>query len=65
VHDRVKIIIKLAFQNNEKEKRADGVRHYKQRTAFETKKKEKRATELSIANIELAFKIMRKKSCAS
>ena len=45
----------LAFQNDEKEKRADELRIANKELAFQNNEKEKRADELSIANKELAF----------
>jgi len=46
---------KLAFQNDEKEKRADELIVANTELAFQNNEKEKRAAELGIANIELAF----------
>ena len=45
----------LAFQHNEKEKRADELSIANEELAFQNDEKEKRAQELSIANEELAF----------
>ncbi|WP_345123849.1 PAS domain S-box protein, partial [Hymenobacter antarcticus] len=45
----------LAFQHNEKEKRADELSIANEELAFQNDEKEKRAAELSIANEELAF----------
>jgi PAS domain S-box-containing protein len=45
----------LAFQHNEKEKRADELIIANEELAFQNDEKEKRAQELSIANVELAF----------
>jgi PAS domain S-box-containing protein len=45
----------LAFQNNEKEKRAAELSIANKELAFQTDEKEKRAAELLIANKELAF----------
>ena len=45
----------LAFQNNEKEKRADELNIANEELAFQNNEKEKRAAELGIANTELAF----------
>jgi len=45
----------LAFQHNEKEKRADELSIANEELAFQNDEKEKRAQELSIANTELAF----------
>ena len=45
----------LAFQNNEKEKRADELIIANKELAFQNNEKEKRADELIIANKELAF----------
>ena len=45
----------LAFQNHEKEKRADELSIANEELAFQNDEKEKRAAELSIANEELAF----------
>ncbi|MDQ2771232.1 MAG: PAS domain S-box protein, partial [Bacteroidota bacterium] len=45
----------LAFQHNEKEKRADELNIANEELAFQNDEKEKRAAELSIANEELAF----------
>jgi light-regulated signal transduction histidine kinase (bacteriophytochrome) len=45
----------LAFQNEEKEKRAEELIIANKELAFQNKEKEKRAAELGIANIELAF----------
>ena len=45
----------LAFQNDEKEKRADELSIANKELAFQNDEKEKRAQELSIANTELAF----------
>jgi PAS domain S-box-containing protein len=45
----------LAFQHNEKEKRADELSIANEELAFQNDEKEKRAAELSIANTELAF----------
>ena len=47
--------IELAFQNDEKEKRAAELSIANIELAFQNEEKEKRAAELSIANIELAF----------
>ena len=45
----------LAFQHNEKEKRADELSIANEELAFQNDEKEKRAQELGIANKELAF----------
>jgi PAS domain S-box-containing protein len=45
----------LAFQNEEKQKRADELAFANKELAFQNKEKEKRASELAIANTELAF----------
>ncbi|MBG8554112.1 PAS domain S-box protein [Hymenobacter guriensis] len=45
----------LAFQHNEKEKRADELSIANEELAFQNDEKEKRAQELSVANEELAF----------
>lgn len=45
----------LAFQHNEKEKRADELSIANEELAYQNDEKEKRAQELSIANEELAF----------
>jgi PAS domain S-box-containing protein len=45
----------LAFQHNEKEKRADELNIANEELAFQNDEKEKRAQELSVANEELAF----------
>jgi len=45
----------LAFQNDEKEKRAQELSVANIELAFQNDEKEKRAQELSVANIELAF----------
>ncbi|MGK0234923.1 MAG: PAS domain S-box-containing protein, partial [Psychroserpens sp.] len=45
----------LAFQNEEKEKRADELALANTELAFQNKEKEKRADELALANTELAF----------
>ncbi|MHB1147151.1 MAG: PAS domain-containing hybrid sensor histidine kinase/response regulator [Lutibacter sp.] len=45
----------LAFQNEEKGKRADELVIANEELAFQNNEKEKRAAELGIANIELAF----------
>ncbi|MBI2279903.1 MAG: PAS domain S-box protein [Bacteroidetes bacterium] len=45
----------LAFQNKEKEKRANELSIANKELAFQNNEKEKRANELSIANKELAF----------
>ncbi|CAN1535944.1 aerobic respiration control sensor protein ArcB [Flavobacteriaceae bacterium] len=45
----------LAFQNDEKEKRADELGIANKELAFQNEEKEKRADELGIANKELAF----------
>ena len=45
----------LAFQNKEKEKRADELSLADKELAFQYKEKEKRADELALANKELAF----------
>ncbi|MDJ0367964.1 PAS domain S-box protein, partial [Hymenobacter sp. H14-R3] len=45
----------LAFQHNEKEKRADELSIANEELAFQNDEKEKRAAELGIANKELAF----------
>ncbi|MGY3089184.1 PAS domain S-box-containing protein [Hymenobacter sp. UYAg731] len=45
----------LAFQHNEKEKRADELSIANEELAFQNDEKEKRAAELVIANKELAF----------
>ncbi|GAA3997811.1 hypothetical protein GCM10022408_05710 [Hymenobacter fastidiosus] len=45
----------LAFQHNEKEKRADELSIANEELAFQNDEKEKRAAELSVANEELAF----------
>ncbi|MBF9239301.1 response regulator [Hymenobacter sp. BT683] len=45
----------LAFQNDEKEKRAQELSIANKELAFQNDEKEKRAQELSIANTELAF----------
>ncbi|GAB3242339.1 hypothetical protein GCM10027346_38490 [Hymenobacter seoulensis] len=45
----------LAFQNDEKEKRADELSIANEELAFQNDEKEKRAQELSVANTELAF----------
>jgi PAS domain S-box-containing protein len=45
----------LAFQNKEKEKRANELVLANTELAFQNKEKEKRANELNIANTELAF----------
>ena len=45
----------LAFQHNEKEKRADELSIANEELAFQNDEKEKRAQELSVANTELAF----------
>jgi len=45
----------LAFQHNEKEKRADELSIANEELAFQNNEKEKRAAELGIANEELAF----------
>ncbi|SHI80920.1 PAS domain S-box-containing protein [Hymenobacter daecheongensis DSM 21074] len=45
----------LAFQHNEKEKRADELSIANEELAFQNDEKEKRAAELGIANEELAF----------
>src|SRR6185295_11183481 len=45
----------LAFQNDEKEKRADELIIANKELAFQNEEKEKRADELVIANKELAF----------
>ncbi|MFT5347513.1 MAG: PAS domain S-box-containing protein [Bacteroidia bacterium] len=45
----------LAFQNNEKEKRAEELAIANTELAFQNNEKEKRAEELAIANTELAF----------
>ncbi|MGV8945607.1 MAG: PAS domain S-box protein [Lutibacter sp.] len=45
----------LAFQNNEKEKRAQELGIANEELAFQNNEKEKRAQELGIANKELAF----------
>ncbi len=47
--------IELAFQNNEKEKRAIELGIANKELAFQNDEKEKRATELGVANKELAF----------
>ena len=49
------ISIELAFQNDEKEKRAEELSIANVELAFQNDEKEKRANELGIANIELAF----------
>jgi PAS domain S-box-containing protein len=45
----------LAFQNEEKEKRADELALANTELAFQNEEKEKRADELALANTELAF----------
>jgi len=45
----------LAFQHNEKEKRADELSIANEELAYQNDEKEKRAQELSVANTELAF----------
>jgi len=59
VRDNKKLIdiisIELAFQNDEKEKRAEELSIANVELAFQNDEKEKRANELGIANIELAF----------
>ncbi len=45
----------LAFQHNEKEKRADELSIANEKLAYQNDEKEKRAQELSVANTELAF----------
>ena len=45
----------LAFQHNEKEKRADELSIANEELAYQNDEKEKRAQELSVANEELAF----------
>jgi signal transduction histidine kinase len=45
----------LAFQNSEKQKRADELEIANIKLAFQNTEKQKRADELEIANIELAF----------
>jgi PAS domain S-box-containing protein len=45
----------IAFQHNEKEKRADELSIANEELAFQNDEKEKRAQELSVANEELAF----------
>ena len=47
--------VELAFQNEEKEKRATELGIANVELAFQNVEKEKRATELGIANVELAF----------
>ena len=50
-----KLAIELAFQNEEKEKRAAELIIANQELTFQNEEKEKRAAELAVANIELAF----------
>jgi hypothetical protein len=45
----------LAFQNKEKEKRADELALANAELAFQNEEKEKRADELALANTELSF----------
>lgn len=45
----------IAFQHNEKEKRADELSLANEELAYQNDEKEKRAQELSVANTELAF----------
>jgi PAS domain S-box-containing protein len=56
---------KLAFQNDEKEKRAAELSIANMELAFQNKEKEKRAAELSVANIELAFQNKEKEKRAA
>ena len=49
------MIQELAFQNEEKEKRAKELAIANIELAFQNKEKEKRANELAVANVELAF----------
>ena len=55
----------LAFQNNEKEKRADELVVANKELAFQNNEKEKRADELVIANKELAFQSKQKETRAA
>ena len=55
----------LAFQNGEKEKRANELLIANKELAFQNKEKEKRAAELIIANKELAFQNKEKKKRAA
>jgi PAS domain S-box-containing protein len=55
----------LAFQNKEKEKRADELIIANKELAFQNKEKEKRAKELIIANKELSFQNEEKEKRAS
>ncbi|MBL0018119.1 MAG: PAS domain-containing protein [Bacteroidetes bacterium] len=55
----------LAFQNDEKEKRAAELSIANTELAFQNDEKEKRAAELSIANTELAFQNDEKETRAS
>ena len=55
IEDLAIINKKLAFQNEEKQKRADELTIANKEYAFQNEEKQKRADELAIANTELAF----------
>src|SRR6187549_2811134 len=64
--DKLATAIKeLAFQNEEKEKRANELIVANQELAFQNEEKEKRANELIIANQELAFQNKEKEQRAN
>ena len=57
--------VELAFQNGEKEKRADELAVANVELRFQNNEKEKRAAELNIANVELAFQNVEKEKRAA
>ena len=57
--------VELAFQNEEKEKRANELGIANVELAFQNEEKEKRANELGIANVELAYQNAEKENRAA